>query len=312
MTCLNDSTVDLARTIVGSEGTFALITEATVRTTALPRQVGVVLLLFDRLEHAAHAALEVPALGAAACDLMDRRLLRLACESDVRYDLLLPEQTEALLLVEVQGDHPHQVRDQLAQIVHVVQRRKQLAFDARLAVEPDDVELFWRLVERVVPTLYRLKGSTRPLPFVEDIAVPPPELPGFLVRLQNVMKKHQVTSSVFGHVGHGQLHIRPFLDLADPDHVRRMQHLARDLYAEVIEVGGTISGSHGDGLSRTWFLREQFGPLYAVFEQLKAIFDPLRILNPGKIIDQSGQSLTQNLRPVSPVAHASEEIIGFG
>ena len=214
-----------------------------------------------------------------------------------------------MLLVEFQGDHPRQVREGLGQIVHVLKRRKRLAIDAKLALEPDDVELFWRLVRRVVPTLYRLKGSTRPLPFVEDIVVPPSELPGFLVRLQNVFKKHQITSSVFGHVGHGQLHLRPFLDLADPDHVRRMQHLARDLYAEVMEVGGTISGEHADGLSRTWFLREQFGPLYAVFEQLKTIFDPLPILNPGKIIDQAGQSLTQNLRPVRPARSSADEII---
>ena len=239
---------------------------------------------------------------------MDRRLLRLACESDVRYDLLLPEGTEALLLVEMQGDHPRQVRDGLLRIVDLLQRRRRLAFDSKLALERDDVELFWRLVRHVVPTLYRLKGSTRPLPFVEDIVVPPTELPGFLVRLQNVLKKHQLTSSVFGHVGHGQLHIRPFLDLADPDHVRRMQHLARDLYAEVLDVGGLVSSEHADGLSRTWFLREQFGPLYAVFEQLKAIFDPLRLLNPGKIIDQSAQSLTQNLRRVRRAAPADEEI----
>ena len=74
-----------------------------------------------------------------------------------------------------------------------------------------------------MPTLYRLKGIERPLPFVEDIAVPPERLPEFLVRLQNVLKTHQVTASLFAHAGHGKLHVRPFLDLADRDDVRKMQ-----------------------------------------------------------------------------------------
>jgi FAD/FMN-containing dehydrogenase len=89
-----------------------------------------------------------------------------------------------------------------------------------------------------------------------------------------VLKTHQVTASLFGHVGHGQLHIRPFLDLADPGDVRKMQDLAADLYREVLEVKGTISGEHGDGLSRTWFVRQQYGPLYDVFREVKRIFDP--------------------------------------
>ncbi len=305
---LGDDWIDLARLLVGSEGTLGLITEATVRTTELPQHTAVALLLFERLESAANAAIEIPRLGASSCDLMDRRLLRLAAESDARYDLLLPEITEALLLVEVQGETTQEVRDKLSQIVNYACRRKKLAFDARMAFEIDDIELFWRLPQHVVPTLYRLKGSTRPLPFVEDIVVPPPSLPGILIQIQNVLKSHQVTASLFGHIGHGQLHVRPFLDLADPEHVRRMQHLARDLYEAVLKVGGTISGEHSDGLSRTWYLREQFGPLYDVFGDLKQIFDPQNIFNPGKIVDESGQGLTQNLRPVAPSSPRPEEI----
>ena len=297
---LAEGQLDLAKLLVGSEGTLALITEATIRTCPAPKHVGVALLLFSRLQNAAHAALEVRRIGgASACDLMDRRLLSLARESDVRYDALLPTGAEALLLVEHQGDEPAEVRDRLQQLIHFMCRRKRLAFDSRIALEKEDVELFWRLARYVVPTLYRLEGSERPLPFVEDIAVPPDELPDFLTRSQNVLKRHQVTASLFAHAGHGQLHIRPFLDLAKVDDVRRMQHLARDLYREVLDVGGTISGEHGDGLSRTWFLREQFGPLYNVFHDVKRIFDPQNILNPGKIVGDLPQPIGQNLRPVS-------------
>ena len=153
------------------------------------------------------------------------------------------------------------------------------------------------MARRVVATLHRLKGSARPVAFVEDVAVPPAALPDFLVRLQNTLKRHQVTASLYGHVGHGQLHIRPFLDLTQTDDVRKMEDLAADLYREVFEVGGSISGEHGDGLSRTPFIRQQYGELYDVFREVKQLFDPLGILNPGKIVGDESQSMTRDLRP---------------
>ena len=110
----------------------------------------------------------------------------------------------------------------------------------------------------------------------------PKALPDFLVRLQNVLKAHEVTASFFAHAGHGQLHVRPFLNLANPDDVRKMQSLADELYDEVFKVGGTISGEHGSGLSRTWFLRKQFGPLYDVFREVKRIFDPTELVESGQ------------------------------
>ena len=193
-------------------------------------------------------------------------LYRLAGEADVRYDLLLPSTAGAMLLVECDsvtcnGDEAADVRDAIVQIIDRVQNKTSLAFGSALASDSEQRELFWQLAHNVVPTLYRLKGSSRPLPFVEDMAVPPELLPSFLVNMQNVLKRHQVTASLFGHVGHGQLHLRPFLNLADPEDVLKMDRLAGDLADEVIRVGGTISGEHGDGLSRTPLVRRQYGPL---------------------------------------------------
>ncbi len=295
---LHEGTLDLARLLVGSEGTLALITEATVRTEPLPKCVGVVLLFFDRLESAARAALEIAGMEASVCDLMDRRLLSIAREADVRYDLIIPRDAEALLLVEMQGDSVDEVRQRLQNVVVRIQRRKRLAFDSRATLDPEEVRLFWQLVHRVVPSLYSLRGSTRPLPFVEDVVVPPAALPDFLVQMQNVLKAHQVTASLYAHAGHGQLHIRPFLDLADPETWSKMRDVAGDLYQHVLDLEGTIGGEHGDGLSRSWFVQQQFGPLYDVFQQVKRIFDRQNILNPGKKVADAPQPLTANLRTV--------------
>lgn len=296
---LADGRLNLARLVAGSEGTLALIGEATVRTRPLPAYQGAALLFFDRLESAARGALEIAGMNASACEMMDRRLLSIARDTDVRYDLLIPRDAEAMLLVEMQAESQNEVRERLQDVVVRIQRRKRLAFDSRLALEAEEFALFWRLVRRVVPVLYSLKGSSRPLPFVEGIAVPPTELPDFLVQMQNVLKSHQVTASLFAHAAHGQLHMRPFLDLASPENVGKMQDVAVDLYEKVLEVGGTISGEHADGLSRSWFVRRQFGPLYDVFTQVKRLFDPHNILNPGKVVADAPQPLTANLRSVA-------------
>ncbi|GIW91012.1 MAG: hypothetical protein KatS3mg109_1444 [Pirellulaceae bacterium] len=296
---LSENSLDLASLIVGSEGTLALIVEATLGTCPIPKYRGLAVLFFERLEQAAHAALEISLLGAATCDLMDRRLMALAREYDSRFDAVLPREAEALLLVEFSGDEAAPLRQQLENMVARLRRRRRLVFEPRITLNPQERNFYWRLGRRVVPMLYRLRGSSRPLPFVEDIAIPPQELGGFLVTLQNVLKRHEVTASLFAHAMHGQIHIRPFLDLARPDDQRKMQELAEDLYEQVLAIGGTISGEHGLGLSRTWFVRRQFGPLYDVFREVKRIFDPQNILNPGKVVADVPQPLTKNLRPVS-------------
>ena len=296
---LENDTLDLAKVLVGAEGTLGIITQATVRTVPIPKVVGQVLFFFERLELAAIAARDALTCGAAACDLMDRRILTIACDLDPRYSQLIPRAAEAMLLVEFQGEDDASVRERLQQTVLNWRWKSRLAFDSHSAFETDDVELFRRLTRRVVPTLSRVKGDARPVPFVEDIAVPPDQLADFFTRLQNVLKRHEITASLFGHVGHGQLHVRPFLDPQNPNHVRMMQDFASELYEEVLAVGGTISGEHGAGLSRTWFLKRQFGPLYDVFREVKRIFDPQNILNPGKVVADVPQPLTKNLRPAT-------------
>lgn len=295
---LEDGQLHLARLLVGSEGTLALTTELLVDTQLISPERGCTLLIFDSLEKAARAAQEILALEPSACDLMDRRHLSIAREIDVRYELLIPNAAEAVLLVEHVGDTAQQVQAKLADTVQLATSETGLSAGGHIAVDKADSELYWQLAQRFVPTLYRLQGVRRPVPFIEDIAVPVEALPVFLRHLQDVLKREQVTASVFGHAGHGQLHVRPFLDLANPNEKRRMERLATELYQKVWTLGGTISGEHGDGMSRTPFVAGQYGELVGVFRELKRLFDPAGILNPGKILPETGTRLSQNMRHV--------------
>ena len=215
---------------------------------------------------------------------------------------MIPAEAEAALLVEFEGDEPQEMRDQMRGLIEGVQQQARLAFGSRQAFDQEETELFLNLPNRAMPLLYRLKGPSRPVPVVEDVSVPPDVLPDFLVRTQNVLKRRQVTASLLCHAGHGQLHIQPFLDLDDPNDVQRMRLMAEELYEEVFSVGGTIGGEHAYGLSRTQFLQRQAGPLYEVLRQVKQIFDPQNVLNPGKIISDDPDLMTRNSAPAAAAA----------
>jgi FAD/FMN-containing dehydrogenase/Fe-S oxidoreductase len=290
--------VNLAKLQAGAEGTLAIITEATVRLERIPVARGVVLLFFDRLETAARAAVEAQKHNVAACDLMDRRLLEIARETDARYDHILPRGAEAMLLIEQQGDEIADVRNRMMSLINKIQRRSPSSGSSRITFDAQERALYWTLCRKVVPRLYRLKGSSRPLPFVDDIAVAPVRLPDFLIEIQNILKAERVTATLFAHASHGQIHIRPFLDVANPDDVAKMQRLSDRLYEKVIEFDGVIAGEHAVGISRSWFARQQLGDRYPICRRIKELFDPNGILNPGKLVTDAPQRVNENLRPI--------------
>ncbi len=306
--------LDLARMLVGSEGTLGLFTEATLFTMPLPQFRSAALLMFPTLEQAVLAMQLLLPLEPSACDLMDRRLLSLGRGSDLRFrDIILPE-AEAGLIVEFPGGSEREIRERLADSQQLLKDRGIDFQMTREATTFDDVELLWALPSQVVSLLANLKGTSRPLPFVEDVAVPPEKLAEFLVAAQKTFQKHEVTATLYSHAASGQLHFRPILPVPCLGDETQIEAISRDLYRQVVQVGGTISGEHGDGLARTAFIRTQYGPLYRAFQQLKDIFDPLRLMNPEKIISNDPQLTIKYLRQTRPleisrVANATESLL---
>jgi FAD/FMN-containing dehydrogenase/Fe-S oxidoreductase len=279
--------LDLPRLLVGSEGTLGVITEATLRTIPLPKGRSLVLLGFGSLETALRAArLALPG-GPTACELLDRRLLRLARGEQVVADLV-PAGAEAVLLVEFEGDTPAEARNAARDLADQMRAGERLAALARVAATNEEVEQFWQVRDAALPGLYALRGAAQPLAFVEDVGVPPDALAAYLPRVQEILQRHETTASFLVHAATGQVQMRPFFDLGGPDHAGKLWALADEVYALTLEMGGTISSQHGTGLARTPWVDKQMGRLAPLLRDVKTIFDPRYLFNPGKIIPPPG------------------------
>jgi len=298
---LINNVLDTPRLLVGSEGTLALFTEATLRTVPLAGGQALLLLGFASLDAALQAVLQTLPSRPSACELMDRRLLSLARTSEAaQVAALVPPQIEAVLLIEFEADTPREARDAALELEDRLYRQERLALHAVPAFEPDAIDRLWQLREVALPSLYGLRGGAQPVPFVEDVAVPLENLPRYLHGVQEVLKQHETTASFLIHAGAGQVHTRPFLDLDRPEDVARLTAIAEAVHTLAIDLGGTISTQHGTGLARTPWVARQYGPLFPVFRQLKAIFDPRGIFNPGKIVGPDPQLPPWPLRSFLP------------
>ena len=293
----NNNVINIPRLVAGSEGTLGLVTELTLNTSPLPEFRSVALLLFGKMEDAIDSVLAVTSQQPSACDLLDRRLLTLGRENDSRFENFIPPTAEAGLLIEQTGYNEQQARDRIGMAISAVKAQHADVVVAIEAWDYDGVEFLWELPHRVVSLLARMRGGTRPLPFIEDVAVPPEALQDFFVQIQQVLHKHDVTASLYSHAASGQIHMRPFMRMPRQQDGPRLDALIRDFNDVATSLGGTISGEHGDGLSRSAYVKNQYSPLYSVFRQVKDIFDPHNLMNPGKIVTEDETLPTDKLRP---------------
>ncbi len=294
---LDADEVNLARLIVGSEGTLATVVEAELGLVPLPPAKGLVLLAFRDRYASMDAVPEI--LGTerlSALEVVDDRIIRSARQlHELRPSVaLVPEDTRGLLIVELTGDTPDEVR---GRVEDFARRAERFAGEPHVGIflDPAAQERAWAVRRAGLGLLYRTIGDVKPIPFVEDTGVPPERLGEYSRRFDQVVQRHGTTTGFFGHAGQGCLHIRVDLNLKLGEDVRRMHAIAREIAELVVEFGGSLSGEHGDGLARSEFLPLMFGPeIMELHRQTKRLFDPEGRMNPGKIVDPPPMS--ENLR----------------
>ncbi len=282
--------------LVGSEGTLAVIAEAELDLVPRPKHRGLLVPQFDSLDAALDALAVCLELGPSAVELMDKMLIDLARTQRSLKDTMaaVRGRPEALLMVEFSSDDAADVSFR----VHELQRRLGSAVGLIASVPAIEANLrdpLWSLRSSAVPLLWGMPGDRKPVTFVEDCAVAPERLPEFAARFREIFHRYGTDGAFYGHASVGCLHIRPVLNLHDPNDVVTMRRIMEDVTDLVLNFNGSLSGEHGDGLVRSEWNRKMFGPaVYDAFRQVKRGFDPDNVLNPGKIVD--GPAMEENWR----------------
>jgi len=293
--------MDLARFAVGSEGTLVTVVAADVALVPAPRHRVIAVGHFTSSEAAIEATGDALACQPAAVELMDRTILELA-RTKLEYrelSSILSGDPDALLFVTFFGDTEDEAAARLDRLDALWRRHRHGYHTLRAQAAADQAALLKVRSAGLGLLMAASTGARRPLAFVEDTAVDPAVLGPYTRRFREVLRAHGLAAGFYGHASVGCLHVRPFVDLAEPGQVATMRAVAEEIRDLVLEFGGVNSSEHGDGLVRSEFNRTVFGDaLYAAMCEAKRLFDPENRMNPGKIT--GAPPMTSNLREAPP------------
>jgi len=284
---------NLNQLLCGSEGTLAAVASAELKIVPLPREKGLALIFFASIAEAMQATVELTHLKPAAIEHLDDLLLdqtKGQREFQAARDLMdLDHQPcQSVLVVEFFDD----VESRLA----AVQKRK-LGLRKLILKSSAEMALVWGLRKAGLALLTGRKGPVKPITGVEDCAVRPEQLPDYVRALQSILAQLGLRASFYGHAAAGLLHVRPLLNLRSAGDLRKFRKLANQVSALVKQFKGSLAGEHGVGIARTEFMAEQLGePLVEVMHQIKTVFDPHNLFNPGKVVPDGRYELLFDLR----------------
>ncbi|MCA1686324.1 MAG: FAD-binding oxidoreductase, partial [Planctomycetia bacterium] len=278
---------NLARLIVGSEGTLATVTAAHLRVVPLPRATGLVVLSFATIPAALDRLAEIVATGPVAVEMLDRMILDLAGSNPLyarKIATFAEGRPAAVLAAQFYADGPDELAARADDLVRRFEGRPGV-LGIRVTLSNAANDDFWKVRKAGFSLLMAMVGDAKPVAFVEDTAVSPDRLPGFYERFFEIVGRQGVQAACYGHADVGCLHIRPILNVKTEAGVESLRAIAREVADLVSEFGGAMSGEHGDGLARSLWNARLFGPeVYACFEAVKRGFDPDNLLNPGKVV----------------------------
>ena len=266
---------DLTRLFVGSEGTLGVITKINLKLIPLPEAKATTLALFRKVEDTAEAVSAIIAakIVPSTIEFMDRASIR--C-SEQASPMGIPEDIEGLLLIEVDGESVS-IESQAEKIRTVLSEHN--AAEIKLTRDPKEAEKLWQARRVVSQATYNLN----PVKVAEDVVVPRSNIPNLIRFLEQMEKKFGVPVLSFGHAGDGNFHVSIMIK-DTPEDRHKAEGAVKEIFAETIRLGGTLSGEHGIGTSKASYLGMELSPeVMNTMKKIKRLFDPNNILNPGKI-----------------------------
>ena len=275
---------DLTPLIVGSQGTLGIVTEAQLNVPIYNPHTTLLVGFFDDLDHMEAACRKLLKLEPSALEFVDKNLLDFLQKnhpSMIRG--LIPSPTPKIVLLCEFDNHSSVVRQTKAH--RAIRIMENYARSHRMSVKKEEQKELWRIRHSAAAVIWMNKGKQKALPIIEDGVVPLYKMKEFLEGTYKLLKKYKLDIAVWGHAGDANLHMQPFMDMSKATDRTKVLKLADEYYKMVINLGGSTCGEHNDGLSRAPYLKELYGKeVYDMFVEVKNIFDPHNIMNPGKKI----------------------------
>lgn len=278
---------NLAKLIAGSEGTLGMIVSARLHLEPVPAFQGLCLAHFTSMDTCLRSVQGIVERGASAVELLDGVILRQAREHPLTRQTcaMIEAEPEAILVIECRTDNEQTLEQQLASI-HEHLHGGEKAYAVRRMQTEADIAAVWLMRESALGLMTTVTGTRKPIPYIEDAAVPLEVLPDYVADVQQVCAGYNQPVSLFAHAGAGLLHIRPLHDLRSPQDRDQLKAIQDRAFELVVQYGGSWSGEHGDGIVRAAYNQQFFGTtLFNAFREVKHLFDPDHRMNPGKIID---------------------------
>lgn len=289
---------NLNNILCGSEGTLGFIVEATLNVLPIPKCSSIVIVKYDNFQSALQDATRLMQATPTSIETIDSKVLNLAMKDFIWHQVETffadkDERLQGINLVEFTADSETELENKISALTTVLDSSLD---NSSRDTDPNEfgrlgyvvangheaVNKIWAMRKRAVGLLGNIEGEQRPIPFVEDTAVPPEHLADFIMEFREILDAYNLNYGMFGHVDAGVLHVRPALDMKDPDQEEIAWEISDRIADLTLQYHGLLWGEHGKGV-RSEYAPKFFGPLYPQLQRIKRAFDPRNQLNPGKI-----------------------------
>jgi FAD/FMN-containing dehydrogenase/Fe-S oxidoreductase len=285
--------IDLSRIIAGSEGSLVMLAEAKLSITPISKNVALVNIKYDSFESALRHAPRMIAAKATSVETVDSRVLNLAREDIIWHsiaDLITDVPGKDMLglnMVEYNSNDLDEINERIGRLEEELTQAAATGdcgvIGYQVTFSRAEINKIYAMRKKSVGLLGKTKGAKKPLAFAEDTGVPPENLADYIMEFRALLDSHGLQYGMFGHVDAGVLHVRPALDLCDPEQEKLMHQISDEVVQLVAKYGGLMWGEHGKGY-RSEYSPAFFGDvLYNELRRIKGVFDPANKMNPGKI-----------------------------